>query len=281
MHDSLSYRAIRAVVLVCLALFTLFPLWVLLVGSLSTATAASNVFTWLPDPVNWSSYVSMWTSVPLLHYLLNSLVVSTASMVVSVPIGVLAAYAVTRYRFRGAGAIMRVVLATQVVPGIVFLLPLFVLYASADKTIGIELDGTYFGLVLTYLTFALPFSIWLLTRYMETVPRDVEEAAMVDGASRLRAFFHTTLVMSLPGVAAVSVFTFITAWGEVLFASVLTSAQTRTLPIGLEDYESPIAGVVHWNQLMAASLTVSIPVVLGFLLVQRFVVRGLSSGAVK
>ena len=281
MHDSLSYRAIRAVVLVFLALFTLFPLWVLLVGSLSTATAASNVFTWLPDPVNWSSYVSMWTSVLLLHYLLNSLVVSTASMVVSVPIGVLAAYAVTRYRFRGAGAIMRVVLATQVVPGIVFLLPLFVLYASADKTIGIELDGTYVGLVLTYLTFALPFSIWLLTRYMETVPRDVEEAAMVDGASRLRAFFHTTLVMSLPGVAAVSVFTFITAWGEVLFASVLTSAQTRTLPIGLEDYESPIAGVVHWNQLMAASLTVSIPVVLGFLLVQRFVVRGLASGAVK
>lgn len=281
MHDSLSYRVVRTVVLVALALFTLFPLWVLIVGSLSTATAASNVFTWLPDPVNWSSYANMWTTVPLLHYLINSLVVSTASMVVSVPIGVLAAYAVTRYRILGAGIIMRVVLATQVVPGVVFLLPLFVLYASADKAIGLQLDGTYVGLVLTYLTFALPFSIWLLTRYLETVPKDVEEAAMVDGAGRLRAFFHTTLVMSLPGVAAVSVYTFITAWGEVLFASVLTSSQTRTLPIGLEDYESPIAGVVHWNQLMAASLTVSIPVVVGFLLVQRFVVRGLSSGAVK
>lgn len=281
MHDSLSYRVVRTVVLVALALFTLFPLWVLIVGSLSTATAASNVFTWLPSPVNWASYANMWTTVPLLHYLINSLVVSTASMVVSVPIGVLAAYAVTRYRIRGAGIIMRVVLATQVVPGVVFLLPLFVLYASADKAIGLQLDGTYVGLVLTYLTFALPFSIWLLTRYLETVPKDVEEAAMVDGAGRLRAFFHTTLVMSLPGVAAVSVYTFITAWGEVLFASVLTSSQTRTLPIGLGDYESPIAGVVHWNQLMAASLTVSIPVVVGFLLVQRFVVRGLSSGAVK
>lgn len=281
MHDSLSYRAVRATVLIGLGLFTAFPLWVLIVGSLSTATASDNVFSWLPSPVHWASYAHMWSTVPLLHYLVNSVVVSTAAMVVSVPIGILAAYAVTRYRFRGAGTIMRVVLATQVVPGVVFLLPLFVLYANAEKAVGLQLDGTYTGLVLTYLTFALPFSIWLLTRYLETVPQDVEEAAMVDGAGRLRAFFHTTLRMSLPGVAAVSVYTFITAWGEVLFASVLTSTQTRTLPIGLEDFESPISNVVHWNQLMAASLTVSIPVVIGFLVVQRFVVRGLSAGAVK
>jgi multiple sugar transport system permease protein len=281
MHDSRSYRLVRAVVLIVLGMFTAFPLWVLIVGSLSTSTAASGVFTWLPSPVHWASYVQMWSTVPLLHYLENSLIVASASTLVSVPIGILAAYAVTRYRVRGAGIIMRVVLATQVVPGVVFLLPLFVLYASADKTIGLQLDGTYSGLVLTYLTFALPFSIWLLTRYLQTVPQDVEEAAMVDGAGRLRAFFHTTLRMSLPGVAAVSVYTFVTAWGEVLFASVLTSAQTRTLPIGLQDYESPIAGVVNWNQLMAASLTVSVPVVIGFLLVQRFVVRGLSTGAVK
>lgn len=281
MHDSLTYRVVRTLVLTALGLFTAFPLWVLIVGSLSTGTASDNVFSWLPRPVNWSSYVRMWSTVPLLHYLLNSLVVSTASVVVSVPIGVLAAYSVTRYRFRGAGLIMRVVLATQVVPGIVFLLPLFVLYAQADKAVGLQLDGTYVGLVLTYLTFALPFSIWLLTRYLETVPQDVEEAAMVDGAGRLRAFFHTTLRMSLPGVAAVSVYTFITAWGEVLFASVLTSPQTRTLPIGLENYENPISNVIHWNQLMAASLTVSIPVVIGFLYVQRFVVRGLSAGSVR
>lgn len=281
MRDSVSYRAVRALVLTGLGLFTAFPLWVLIVGSLSTGTASDGAFTWLPSRVHWASYVHMWSTVPLLHYLANSLVVSTASMVVSVPIGVLAAYAVTRYRFRGASTIMRVVLATQVVPGVVFLLPLFVLYANADKAVGLQLDGTYTGLVLTYLTFALPFSIWLLTRYLETVPQDVEEAAMVDGAGRLRAFFHTTLRMSLPGVAAVSVYTFITAWGEVLFASVLTSTQTRTLPIGLEDFESPISNVVHWNQLMAASLTVSVPVVIGFLVVQRFVVRGLSAGAVK
>lgn len=281
MHDSLTYRVVRFIVLICLGLFTAFPLWVLIVGSLSTGTASDGAFKWLPNPVHWSSYVHMWSTVPLLHYLLNSLIVSLAAMVVSVPIGVLAAYAVTRYRLRGTGVIMRVVLATQVVPGVVFLLPLFVLYADADRSVGIRLDGTYVGLIFTYLTFALPFSIWLLTRYLETVPRDVEEAAMVDGAGRLRAFVHTTLRMSLPGVAAVSVYTFITAWGEVLFASVLTSTRTRTLPIGLEGFESPISNVIHWNQLMAASLTVSIPVIVGFLVVQRFVVRGLSAGAVK
>lgn len=281
MRDSRLYRAVRATVLTLLALFTAFPLWVLIVGSLSTGAASDGVFRWLPSPVNWHSYVAMWSTAPLLHYLVNSVIVAVVSSVVSVPIGISAAYAVTRYRPRGSGIIMRIVLATQMVPGVVFLLPLFVLYTTLGRTVAIRLDGTYIGLILTYLTFALPFSIWLLTRYLETVPIEVEEAAMVDGAGRLRAFFHTTLRLSLPGVSAVGVYTFITAWGEVLFASVLTNDHTRTLPVGLETYESSIAGVVHWNQLMAASLTVSVPVVIAFLLVQRFVVRGLATGAVK
>lgn len=281
LHESWLYRAIRTIVLALLGLFTLFPLWVLLMGSLSTAAATDGVFRWLPGVVDWASYVRMWNTAPLLHFLLNSLLVASVASVVSLPIAVLAAYGLTRYRLRGGGALLRIVLATQVFPGIMFLLPLFVLYTTIDRTLGIPLDGTYQGLILTYLTFALPFSIWLLTGYLDTIPRDVEEAAMVDGCGRLRAFAHTTLMMALPGVAAAGVFTFITAWGEVLFASVLTSDATRTLPVGLEQYESPIASVIHWNQLMAASLTVSIPVVIGFMVLQRYFVRGLSAGAVK
>lgn len=281
MHDSKLYRAIRLTVLVLLVLFTVFPLWVLLVGSLSTPSASDGVFSWFPAVVNFHSYVGMWENAPLLHFLINSLIVSLASAVISLPIAVLAAYALTRYRIAGAGIFLRIVLATQIFPGIMFLLPLFVLYITIQRTLGITLDGTYWGLIFTYLTFALPFSIWLLTGYLDTVPRDVEEAAMVDGASRLKAFFYTTLRMAMPGVAAVGVFTFITAWGEVLFASVLTNSSTRTLPIGLQLYESPIGSVIHWNELMAASLTVSVPVVAGFLALQRFFVRGLSAGAVK
>lgn len=281
MRDSVSYRVVRLTVLVLLGLFTVFPLWVLFNGSISTAAATDGVFRWIPRVINWHSYVGMWSTAPLLHFLLNSLLVASISSTVSLPIAILAAYGLTRYRLAGSGVLLRVVLATQVFPGIMFLLPLFVLYTTINRTLGIALDGTYLGLIITYLTFALPFSIWLLTGYFDTIPRDVEEAAMVDGAGRLRAFAHTTLRMAIPGVSAAGVFTFITAWGEVLFASVLTSGATRTLPVGLEEYESPIASVIHWNELMAASLTVSVPVVIGFLLLQRYFVRGLSSGAVK
>jgi len=281
MHESISYRVVRAIVLAFLGLFTAFPLWVLFTGSISTAAATDGTFRWFPKIINWHSYIGMWKTAPLLHFLLNSLLVSSVSSVVSLPIAILAAYGLTRYRLAGGGMLLRVVLATQVFPGIMFLLPLFVLYTTIDRLFGVPLDGTYYGLIITYLTFALPFSIWLLTGYFDTIPRDVEEAAMVDGAGRLRAFAHTTLRMAMPGVSAAGVFTFITAWGEVLFASVLTSSATRTLPVGLELYESPVASVIHWNELMAASLTVSIPVVVGFLLLQRYFVRGLSAGAVK
>jgi multiple sugar transport system permease protein len=281
MHDSLSYKLVRAAVLTILALFTLYPLWVLATISITNASQAGGVFQWIPSVINFHSYIAMWSSVPLLHYLTNSAITSAASALISLPIAVLAAYGLTRYSLFGGKAFLRVILATQVFPGVFFLIPLFLIYVSIQNRLGIALDGTYAGLILTYLTFSLPFSIWMLTGYLDTIPRDVEEAAMVDGASRLRAFFSTTLRMALPGLSAVAVFAFMTAWGEVLFASVLTNTHTRTLPIGLQLFEDAQAGVIQWNQLMAASLTISLPVVIGFLILQRFFVRGLAAGAIK
>lgn len=281
MHDSLTYKITRGVVLTLLALFTLYPLWSLLSVSATTASAAGGVFRWIPKAINLHAYVAMWSSVPLLHFLLNSLLVSAVAAIVALPIAILAGYGLTRYKLVGGGVFFRIILATQVFPGVFFLIPLFVLYVTIQDSAGIALDGSYLGLIITYLTFSLPFAIWMLTGYLDTVPRDVEEAAMVDGAGRLRAFFSTTLRMAVPGVAAVGVFAFMTGWGEVLFASVLTNTATRTLPIGLQLFENAQGGVIQWNQLMAASITVSLPVVVGFLLLQRFFVRGLSAGAVK
>ncbi len=281
MSESVSYRVVRAAVLLFLALFTLYPLWTLLTISLSTASEAGATFRWIPQVLSWHAYVAMWKTAPLLHYLRNSAVVSSISAVVSLPIAILAAYALTRHHVKGGAVFLRVVLATQAFPGVLFLLPLFVIYVTLQNALGIPMDGTYLGLIITYLTFALPFSIWMLTGYLASIPQDVEEAAMVDGAGKLRAFIVTTLRVAMPSVMAVGVFTFMTAWGEVLFASVLTDSATRTLPIGLELYESAKGLVIYWNQLMAASLTVSVPVVVGFLLLQRYFVRGLSAGAIK
>lgn len=281
MADSRSYQVVRALVLAILAGFTLYPLWTLLSISVSTPQEAGQQFRWIPSIVNFHTYVAMWQTAPLLHYLLNSAIVSCISALVSLPIAILAAYALTRYRVFGGRLFLQVVLATQAFPGVLFLLPLFVLYVSIQNAVGITLDGSYVGLILTYLTFALPFSIWMLTGYLDSIPRDIEEAAWVDGAGRFQAFIIMTLRMVMPGVAAVGVFTFMTAWGEVLFASVLTNSVTRTLPIGLQLYENAKGLTIYWNQLMAASITVSIPVVIGFLLLQRYFVRGLGAGAIK
>lgn len=123
--------------------------------------------------------------------------------------------------------------------------------------------------------------MWMLTGYLETLPRDMDEAAMTDGASRVGAFYRVTLPMAAPGIAAVGTFTYMTAWGEVLFAAVLTDDATRTRPIGLRTYEDAQGLTFHWDQLMSASLTISVPIIVAFLALQRYFVRGLSSGALK
>jgi multiple sugar transport system permease protein len=164
-------------------------------------------------------------------------------------------------------------------PGILFLLPLFLIYVNITKVTGLELYGTRTGLILTYLTFSLPFSIWMLVGYFDSIPRGLDEAASVDGCGPLRTLLQVILPTALPGVVAVAVYAFMTAWGEVLFASVLTSEGSRTLAVGLQGYSTQ--NEVYWNQVMAASLVVSIPVVIGFLLLQRQFVAGLTAGAVK
>ena len=140
-------------------------------------------------------------------------------------------------------------------PGILFLLPLFVIFVNIERSFGITLYGTYLGLIITYLTFSLPFSIWMLVGYFNSIPRELEEAAMTEGATPIGALFRILIPVSVPGIAAVAIYAFITAWGEVLFASVLTTDETRTLAIGLRNYSSQTN--VYWNQLMAAAIVVS------------------------
>jgi multiple sugar transport system permease protein len=197
----------------------------------------------------------------------------------SVIIATFAAYAVSRYRFRGKRVFTVVVLSTQMFPGILFLLPLFLIYVSIGNATGIALYGSRAGLVVTYLTFSLPFSIWMLAGYFDSIPRGLDEAALVDGAGPLRALVRVIIPAAFPGIVTVAIYAFMTAWSEVLFASVMTNDTTRTLAVGLRDYSTQ--NDVYWNQIMAASLVVSVPVVVAFLLLQRFLVSGLTAGAVK
>jgi multiple sugar transport system permease protein len=194
-------------------------------------------------------------------------------------VAVLAAYGVSRYRFRGRRVFTVTVLSTQMFPGILFLLPLFLIFVDIGSATGVALYGSRGGLVLTYLTFSLPFSIWMLVGYFDSIPRDLDEAALTDGCGPLGALLRVVVPAAVPGIVAVAVYSFMAAWGEVLFASVMTNDTTRTLAVGLQGYASQTD--VYWNQVMAASLVVSVPVVAGFLLLQRYLVAGLTAGAVK
>jgi multiple sugar transport system permease protein len=279
MYESPAARLFRRVSLGLITLFALFPVFIILETTIKPLKDVQNTFQWIPSHVTLSPYAEIWSTVPLLHYFLNSLLVSTVSTVVAVTLAVFAGYAISRFQFRGRRAFSFAVLSTQMFPGILFLLPLYLIYVNIGHTIGINLYGSYLGLIITYLTFALPFSVWMLAGFFASIPRELEEAAMVDGTSPWGALFRIVLPVARPGIIAVAVFAFMTAWGEVLFASVLTTESTRTLAIGLQEYATQ--GNTAWNQLMAAAVVVSLPVVIVFLALQRHLIRGLTSGSVK
>ncbi|MFE0985415.1 carbohydrate ABC transporter permease [Streptomyces rochei] len=274
-----SFLWSRRILLTLLTAFVLLPVYVMVSSSLKPLQDVSGEFTWIPSGLTVRPYFDIWDTVPLADYFINSLIVAGAATVCSVTIAVFAAYAVSRYSFRGKRLFTVTVLSTQMFPGILFLLPLFLIYVNIGNATGIALFGSRGGLILTYLTFSLPFSIWMLIGYFDSVPRDLDEAAKVDGCGPLGALLRVIVPAAVPGIVAVAVYAFMTAWGEVLFASVMTNDTTRTLAVGLQGYSTQ--NDVYWNQVMAASLVVSLPVVAGFLLLQRYLVTGLTAGAVK
>ncbi|MBC6459470.1 carbohydrate ABC transporter permease [Actinomadura sp. HBU206391] len=269
----------RRIVLTLLTIFTLTPVYVMLSSSLKPLRDVQGDFQWIPSTFTVRPYIDIWHTVPLARYFVNSLIVAGSATVLSVVLALFAAYAVSRYRFPGRRLFTMTVLSTQMFPGILFLLPLFLIFVNVGNVTGIALYGSRGSLILTYLTFSLPFSIWMLVGYLDSIPRELDEAARVDGCGPIGALLRVIVPAAVPGIVAVTVYAFMTAWGETLFASVMTNDATRTLPIGLQGYSTQHE--VFWNQVMAASLVVSVPVVAGFLLLQRYLVTGLTAGAVK
>lgn len=279
MRETTGARVFRVVTIVVLSLFTIFPIWVMVTSSVKPLGEVLDSFTWWPKNITFQPYIDIWNTVPLAQYFVNSLIVCTAATAVSLVIAVFAAYAVSRWRFRGRSVFTTTVLSTQMFPGILFLLPLFLIFINITQATGIPLIGTRLGLVITYLTFVLPFAIWMLAGYFDGIPRELDEAAKVDGTGAMGALWHVLLPAARPGLVAVGIYSFMTSWGELLFASVLTNGPTQTLAIGLQQYSTQVN--VYWNQIMAASLVVSVPIVIAFLLLQRSFVAGLTAGAVK
>jgi N,N'-diacetylchitobiose transport system permease protein len=205
----------------------------------------------------------------------NSLMVTLLTVLLALAIAFLAAVAVSRFRFRGRKAFIVMVLLVQMVPAEALIISLFKVLD------GWRLINTILGLTATYLVFVLPFTIWMLRGFVANVPRDLEEAAMVDGASRLKAFWLITFPLVAPGLVATGVFAFIQAWNEFIFALVIMNRpENQTLPVWLQAFNEGAKGT-DWGGVMAGSTLMAIPVIIFFLLVQRRVASGLTAGAVK
>ncbi|SDS67431.1 ABC transporter permease [Actinoplanes derwentensis] len=227
-----------------------------------------------PTPWTLEQFSALFTDQPFGRWYLNTLMVSAASTAIALVCAALGGYALARLRFRGAQGFTVTVLLTYVMPGALLFIPLYQLLIQA------RLTDSLWSLVLTYPTFTLPFATWLLTGYFASIPVDLEEAALVDGCTRIQAFGRVVLPLAKPGLLAVALFTLTNAWNEFLFAFVfITKDDYKTLPVGMQ---SMIAGdVVPQGQLAAASLLVSIPVVIMYAFGQRFLTEGLTAGAVK
>jgi multiple sugar transport system permease protein len=181
MREPTWFRWTRRIGLALLLLFTLLPVYVMLTTSLKPLRDVQSTFRWWPSQLTVRPFFDMWSTIPLARYFVNSLVVSCVASVASLILALFAAYAVSRYRFRGRQPFSLIVLSTQMFPGILFLLPLYVIFVDIGNSTGIQLYGSRTGLIITYLTFTLPFAIWMLVGYLDSIPRELDEAAKVDG----------------------------------------------------------------------------------------------------
>jgi multiple sugar transport system permease protein len=255
--------------------FVLFPFyWVVTTSLKTTAQISERRSIFWPEPFTFGQYRSLILDTPFVTWLWNSVLVAVVSTLISVAFAALSAYALSRLKFRGAGVLTTILLITYLLPATLLFIPLYQILA----TLGII--NTQAALMLTYPTFLLPFATWVLMGYFRSIPVELEEAAMIDGASRLYAFVHITIPLAAPAILSVTLVAFTTAWNEFLYAFVFVSSESlRTLPIGLQSMV--VGDILPWGELMAASLLTAVPVAVLYIYAQRHLTEGLTVGGVK
>jgi multiple sugar transport system permease protein len=268
-RDAVLYATLMLLVVV----FLLPLLWVFGISLKTRAQTFSMppLLIWKPTLEN---YVAVLTRGEFLSAFANSLIVSTGAVLASLVVGVPAAYAFARIRFAGKSFLFFSLLVMRMLPPIAVLLPLFALFNKAG------LINTRLSLVIAYTTFSLPLIVWIMRGFFEDLPAELEEAARVDGATRGGAFLRVMLPLARPGLVTAAILSLLLAWNDFLFAAVLTSNSTRTLPVLLAGYAGADTGV-EWGQITASGVLVVLPVILFSFAVQKHLVAGLSAGAVK
>ncbi|MFN8622887.1 MAG: ABC transporter permease subunit [Chloroflexota bacterium] len=274
--DSPLKRIFFHAILIFAALIAVFPV----IRVFSTALRPGNnllstSLDIIPKGATLDAFHRVLFDSGLPNWLFNSLAVTLGTSVVGLILAATSAYAFSRYKFRGRALSLTFLFATQLIPGVMLLVPIYLL------AIQLHLIGTYQGLVVAYAVTAVPFSIWILKGYYDTIPVDLEEAARIDGCTEFQAFYKVLLPLSLPALAIVFLFDFLAAWGEYFTASLIigSSEQLLTWPLGIQRFQAQFSS--QWADLSASAIIVSIPIVILFVYVSKYLVSGLTLGGVK
>jgi multiple sugar transport system permease protein len=270
MQTGLSYG-----VLVTLAVLVLFPFyWMTVTSFKNEEQMRSLVSMFWPKPLVGENYEQLLNKTDFVKWYGNSATVAIASTLVATAVGTIGAYALARLKFLGRGFMASATLITYLVPPSILFIPLY----AQMRNLG--LANSLAGLIAAYPSFTVPFVTWLLMGYFESIPEELEEAAMIDGATRFGAFYRIVLPLSAPGVLAAGLYAFTQAWNEFLYALVfITDGKLRTLPVGLASF---ITGDVYgWGYLMAGAVLTTLPVIAAYIYLQKYMVEGLTAGSVK
>jgi multiple sugar transport system permease protein len=254
-------------------------LWIVLSSLRPTVEIMAKPPVWIPETLSFDAYRAMFSGagqggVPVWDYFRNSLIVSVTSTVIALAIGLAGGYAFARYRFKAKSAIFLGFMLTRAVPGIALSLPLFMLYARTG------IIDTHFSLILTYVALNVPFTIWLIDGFFRQVPKDLAEAAQIDGCTPWQAFWQVEFPLAGPGIASAGIFAFLTSWNEYALASQITrSVNSKTLPVGLLDYTAEFT--IDWRGMCALAVVMIVPALTLTFIIQKHLVSGLTFGAVK
>lgn len=267
--------SLSVVALIVCFVFAVPFLWMILTSiKLPSELFTSPVKIFPEAGIYWQAYSRIWTSGYFAVYFLNSTVVSLIATFASVVLSVFAAIGFARYKLVGGHYLLLGVLLSQLFPLVLLVPPFYTVLRD------MRLLDTHLALIIAYTSFSLPFSIWMLTGYLRSIPVELEESAMIDGTTRLGAQLRVTLPLAGPGIAATIIYCFILAWNEFLFATTFISTpELRTLPIGLQAFIGQYS--TDWNLLMAGAVVTTVPVIVLFVFLQRYLVAGLTAGAVK
>lgn len=279
-ESSLKQQKLKSTIITCiLVLFVIimvgFPLLWMIISSFKPGTELFNVPPKVfPTVFSLEWYKQAFSNENVIHYFLNSLKIAGIVMVVDMGIGTLTAYSVTRFSYKGSPLLRMSILAAYCIPPIMLMIPLYKIMAA------LHLTGSHVGVIIGHLTITLPFSVWLLISFFRKLPREIDEAAMIDGANEWQVFVQIDFPLCISGILSTGIMAFIMSWNEFLLSSVLINKETmKTLTVGISNYISSTH--IDWGIIMALGTITTIPVVILFAAVQKYFVEGMTAGAVK